>query len=435
MYRIGSHKTLSVAAIALMILFSGLCAAFVWGQGGSGRETPPSTNSTNKSTPRHTATPRRNPRPSRSPTGKSEDQPTTDEAKVDDAAANERTFWETIRSSNEAADFQAYLEKYPNGEFAALARIRLRRLEAEKAAAAATPTPSQPTPTQAVVAPTPTPEPVAPPPKPKPKPGDVMQNSLGMSFVLIPQGNFMMGSNEGSSDEKPVHEVGIRGELYLGRYEVTQAEWRAVMGTNLEQQRDKANPSWPLRGQGDNYPMYYVSWNEAQEFIRRLNERSDGFIYRLPSESEWEFACRAGTTGEYSASLDLIAWYANNSGQQIIDAADLLRKDPKNYVRRVIENGNQTHPVGQKQPNAFGLYDMNGNVWEWCEDWYHWTYGGAPTNGSAWLVGGEQQYRVLRGGSWDFNGTLVRSANRYWLTPDLRNNYFGFRVLAVMRPQ
>lgn len=256
-----------------------------------------------------------------------------------------------------------------------------------------------------------------------------------MTFVLIPTGNFMMGSDSGSSDEKPVHEVGIRGELYVGRYEVTQAEWRAVMGTTIEQQRDKANPSWPLRGEGDNYPMYYVSWNEAQEFVRRLNERNDGFIYRLPTEAEWEFACRAGTTADYYGSLDLIAWYANNSGQQNIDAAELLKKDPKNYVKRIIDNGNQAHPVGQKQPNAFGLYDMNGNVWEWCEDWYHWTYAGAPNNGSAWVSGGEQQYRVLRGGSWDFNATLVRSTNRYWLTPDLRNNYFGFRIVAVMKPQ
>ena len=149
-----------------------------------------------------------------------------------------------------------------------------------------------------------------------------------------------------------------------------------------------------------------VSWDDAIAFIARLNAQKDGYSYRLPTEAEWEYACRAGTTGDYAGDLDAMAWYDKNSG-------------------------NKTHDVGTKLPNAFGLFDMHGNVWEWCQDWYHDSYNGAPTDGSAWLSGGEQKYRVLRGGSWVNVATFLRSANRVWITPDARNNPFGFRVVAV----
>ena len=132
---------------------------------------------------------------------------------------------------------------------------------------------------------------------------------------------------------------------------------------------------------------------------------NDAYRYRLPSEAEWEYACRAGTTGDYAGTLNDMAWYAENSE-------------------------NRTHPVGQKQPNAWGLFDMHGNVWEWCEDWYHETYSGAPTDGSAWLSGGEHKYRVLRGGSWNY---YARSAIRVYFPPDWRNDAYGFRVVAVAR--
>jgi len=154
-----------------------------------------------------------------------------------------------------------------------------------------------------------------------------------------------------------------------------------------------------------------VSWNEAQDFINKLNDANDGYKYRLPSEAEWEYACRAGTTGDYYApDVDDIGWYGDNSGKK-------------------------THPVGGKQPNAFGLYDMSGNVWEWCRDWYHDNYNAAPSDGSAWLSGGEQKYRVLRGGSWVFNPTGLRSALRSFSSPDNRGSSRGFRVVAVVRTQ
>jgi formylglycine-generating enzyme required for sulfatase activity len=182
----------------------------------------------------------------------------------------------------------------------------------------------------------------------------------------------------------------------MGRTEVTQGQWQAVMGNN------------PSGFKGQDLPVEQVSWLNAQEFIRKLNQLNDGYVYRLPTEAEWEYACRAGSTGDYAGDLDSMAWYDKNSD-------------------------NQTHVVGTKQPNAFGLYDMHGNVSEWCEDYYHDRYTGAPSDGSAWLSGGEMKYRVLRGGSWYNGATNARSANRFKYGPDFRFNYVGFRVVAAVR--
>ena len=221
-------------------------------------------------------------------------------------------------------------------------------------------------------------------------------NQAGMELMWIQPGSFMMGSTSGDSDEKPVHQVTISQPFYIGRYEVTQAQWQQVMGDNPSAFKDC----------GGNCPVEYVSWDDAQNFINKLNESSDGFKYRLPTEAEWEYACRAGTTGDYAGDLSETAWYSENSG-------------------------GKPHAVGQKQLNAWGLADMHGNVWEWCQDWYHETYYGAPSDGSAWLSGGEQKYRVLRGGSWSRVATVLRSPNRSWLTPDVRGGDLGLRVVAV----
>ncbi len=223
---------------------------------------------------------------------------------------------------------------------------------------------------------------------------------VSLEMVEIPKGSFCMGSTNGNADEKPVHQVTINYSFYMGKYEVTQGQWQAVMGNA---------PSYFKGGLAEpfiNLPVEQVSWEDAQTFISKLNESNDGFRYRLPTEAEWEYACRAGTTGDYGGDLNEMAWFSENSGSR-------------------------THAVGTKQPNAWGLFDMHGNVWEWCQDWYHETYYGAPTDGSAWLSGGEQKYRVLRGGSWFLNATNLRSARRVWFTPDLRNYNLGFRVVAV----
>lgn len=224
-----------------------------------------------------------------------------------------------------------------------------------------------------------------------------VRNQIGMELVSVPAGSFMMGSENGSSDEKLVHQVTIRKGFYMGKYEVTQAQWQQVM---------KGNPSNFKNCQ--QCPIENVSWDDAQGFIRKLNAMNDGYVYRLPTEAEWEYACRAGTTGDYAGGLDAMAWYYENSG-------------------------NMTHPVGQKQPNAFGLYDMLGNVWEWCEDWYHDSYNGAPTDGSAWESGGERKQRVLRGGSWIDIATYLRSAYRFRNDPGNRTAAFVWSRFRGLR--
>jgi formylglycine-generating enzyme required for sulfatase activity len=181
----------------------------------------------------------------------------------------------------------------------------------------------------------------------------------------------------------------------IGKYEVTQEQWFAVMGTN------------PSAIKGRTLPVEQVSWDDIQQFIAKLNQKT-GQKYRLPSEAEWEYAARAGTTAEWShgndeSKLGNYAWYGRTSG------------------------GN-TQAVGQKLPNAFGLYDMHGNVWEWTQDCWHETYAGAPTDGNAWTTGCAENGRVLRGGSWDFFPAGLRSANRSGGNPVYRNGNSGFRL-------
>jgi formylglycine-generating enzyme required for sulfatase activity len=212
-------------------------------------------------------------------------------------------------------------------------------------------------------------------------------------FVQIPAGEFLMGSENGDGDEKPPHRVRISQWFEMGQYEVTQAMWQAVMGSN------------PSNFKGQDLPIENVSWDEVQGFISRLNARNDGYVYRLPTEAEWEYACRAGTTGDYAGSLDAMAWYSSNSGSR-------------------------THPVGQKQPNAWGLYDMHGNVWEWCQDWY----GGYPTGAVTDPKGAESgSGRVTRGGSWINSAANCRSALRGISSPGYRFIYLGFRLVRTAK--
>ena len=217
----------------------------------------------------------------------------------------------------------------------------------------------------------------------------------GMKFVKIPAGSFQMGSNDGYVNEKPVHHVTIKS-FQMMTTEITKAQWKTVMGNN------------PSNFQGDNLPVDNVSWNNCQEFIKKLNQLDTGKGYRLPTEAEWEYSCRAGSstkyyTGDSESDLSKVSWYSDNSG-------------------------NQTHPVGQKAPNAWGLYDMHGNVWEWCEDWYHDSYSGAPADGSA-LIWPSGQYRVLRGGFWCGILYVCRSAARGRSIHTLRSEYYGFRLV------
>jgi formylglycine-generating enzyme required for sulfatase activity len=222
-------------------------------------------------------------------------------------------------------------------------------------------------------------------------------NSIGMKFTLIPAGEFYMGSEE-YDDEKPVHKVKIKNPFYLGTYPVTQREWKAVMRRN------------PSDFKGDDLPVVGVSWDDVQGFIITLNEKEGTDKYRLPSEAEWEYACRAGTTTRYSfgdseSKLGGYAWSDENSDYK-------------------------THPVGQKKSNSWGLYDMHGNVWEWVEDEWHDDYDGAPTDGSAW--GGDGVDRVHRGGGWLYTAEFCRSALRFCRPPGYRDIDIGFRLLREL---
>jgi formylglycine-generating enzyme required for sulfatase activity len=223
--------------------------------------------------------------------------------------------------------------------------------------------------------------------------GQRWTNSIGMKFVQIPSGTFTMGSNssEGESHEKPPHTVTISRSFYVATTEVTQVQWKAVMGSN------------PSKFQGDDLPVEQVSWNDAKEFIRKLNTKEGTTRNRLPTEAEWEYACRAGTTGDRYGDMGSTAWYDPNSG-------------------------GTTHPAGQKQVNAWGLHDMLGNVYEWCEDWKD-----AYPNGNVTDPRGPSSGwgRVVRGGSWLIHANRARCDFRDFFTPEERRDDVGFRVVAA----
>jgi len=228
-----------------------------------------------------------------------------------------------------------------------------------------------------------------------------INNSIGMEFVLMPAGEFDMGSPSSEAgrydNEGPVHHVKIGNAFYMGKYEVTQKQWRDVMGSN------------PSYFKGDNLPVEQVSWNDVQTFIIKLSEKEGTDRYRLPTESEWEYAARANTTTKYSfGDDDLKLW---------------------GYAWYNVNSDGKTHEVGQKKPNPWGLYDMHGNVWEWVQDNWHGDYNGAPTNGSSWESG---SIRVGRGGSWYGYARDCRSAYRFPDDPGDRDDYLGFRLLRIL---
>jgi formylglycine-generating enzyme len=221
----------------------------------------------------------------------------------------------------------------------------------------------------------------------------------GIEMVFVKGGTFTMGctAEQGNygDDEKPAHQVTV-SDFYMGKFEVTQKQWREIMGTN---------PSYFKNC--DDCPVEQVSWNNIQEFIKKLNQKT-GKKYRLPTEAEWEFAARGGVethgraSKKYAGSnnIDDVAWYSENSNSK-------------------------THPVGQKQPNELGLYDMSGNVWEWCSDWYGSYSSGSQTNPQGPSSGFDC---VIRGGSWDCYPQPCRVANRNYYSPDDRNLNIGFRL-------
>jgi formylglycine-generating enzyme required for sulfatase activity len=216
-------------------------------------------------------------------------------------------------------------------------------------------------------------------------------------FVLISPGTFQMGSTNGQADEQPVHKVTLTRGFWMQKTLVTQAQWQAVMGSNPS--KHIACPTCPVEN---------VSYDQVQHFITELNYRSPEKKYRLPTEAEWEYAARAGTAGDYGTAGTVTSggWIAANGG-------------------------GLTHPVGALRPNAWGLYDMEGNVWEWVNDWYGPYLSGTitdPTGPASSDCGEGQTCRVLRGGSADSPASFARSASRFVSLPATQFDYFGFRL-------
>ena len=272
-------------------------------------------------------------------------------------------------------------------------------------------------------------------------------NGITLEMVAIPGGTFTMGSpaNEKDSfdDERPQHQVTVP-PFFLGKYPITQAQWKAVASrTDLKVEKDldpdpsyfKDPPKPPLkRGASDSppfeggarggsptrwdRPVEQVNWYDAIEFCARLSKLT-GREYRLPSEAEWEYACRAGTTTPFYFGETITGELANYS------SSETYADEPKGEYRE------ETTPVGQFSPNAFGLYDMHGNVWEWCADTWHDNYDGAPRDGSVWIENGNHNRSPLRGGSWFNKPNHCRSADRNFY--NRRDNYYfdyGFRVVC-----
>lgn len=253
-------------------------------------------------------------------------------------------------------------------------------------------------------------------------------------MVYIPSGEFFMGSTEADwqrayeeakskmpdvnkelfSSESPQHKVIISKGFYIGKYEVTQEQWRAVMGKGWEVNHRNC----------DNCPVEQVSLGDVDKFCQKLSQMT-GNKYRLPTEAEWEYAARAGTTGDYAGDLEAMAWYYDNSGDQ--------RLNGKWSKESLDKNNNQTHPVGQKQPNAWGLYDMHGNVWEWCADWYKPYEQETTVDQQIASINRHDKRWVSRGGGWALPGIYCRSAARQPSTRGLtgRSRSIGFRLVMI----
>jgi formylglycine-generating enzyme required for sulfatase activity len=236
-----------------------------------------------------------------------------------------------------------------------------------------------------------------------------LSDGITLEMAKIPGGTFMMGSpeGEGKDNEKPQHEVNIQ-PFFMGKFPITQAQWKAVVSFPKAKIDLKPDP-YPSGFKGANYPVENIYWSMGVEFCDRLSKRTKR-KYRLPSETEWEYGCRAGTTTPFHFG-------------------ETITKDLANYDGNAYGDGGITEVGSFGVANNFGLYDMHGNTYEWCQDMYYCNYKDAPINGSAWINENDKQARVLRGGSWGDDAELCRSASRDGNTTDLWYYSNGFRVV------
>ena len=310
-------------------------------------------------------------------------------------------FWQSIRDSDDSTMFEAYLEQHPTGAFAPLAKAKIAALK-RKQVAVARPLTTKPKPAAKKA--------VGVYPKSY-KPGKTFRDCPDCpEMVVIPPGSFRMGdlSGDGDSDEKPVHEVRIGYSFAVGKYEVTQDEWVAVMGSN------------PSRYKGGRNPVEQVSWSDAKAFVGKLSAKT-GKGYRLLSESEWEYMARAGTSSAFYTGSTISPSQANFDGNSTYNGSS-----KGEYRKRTVA-------VGSFGANKFGVHDVHGNVLEWVEDCSHNNYSGAPNDGGAWTTGGNCSVRVLRGGSWYNFPQWIRSADRYRFHSSRRYSYIGLRIARTLK--
>ncbi|CAG9174825.1 Hercynine oxygenase [Cupriavidus laharis] len=346
----------------------------------------------------------------------------------------ELTFWESIKNSNYAGDYEAYLKQYPNGRFAALARARIERLSAASAPAAKSPPPERAKPAQPPAAATPPAKPAPAPPAqqrsappataaaPSSRPGTTVSGPVSVGgerkpvevkgeihdcpacpvLVSLPAGSFTMGSNASDPAEKPPHHVTISQPFAIGRYEVTVEQWNACVDTGgCDRIATVANSAKTA-------PIRDVSWDDAQQYVGWLS-KTTGKTYRLPTEAEWEYAARGGTASAF--------WWG-----------DQMRKGTAN-CKDCGDPWSQDAPanVGSFAANPFGLYDVNGSVWEWVSDCWHSSYKNAPTDGRSWDEA-SCGARVIRGGSWREGTSYMVSSTRFKYSASVRQSQNGFRV-------
>ncbi|MEK6299545.1 MAG: SUMF1/EgtB/PvdO family nonheme iron enzyme [Acidobacteriota bacterium] len=393
------------------------------------------------------------------------ERPVTPRVSAFDPAAVELEFWNSTKNSPDVDDFKEYLAKYPNGTFAGLARNKIRTLEAAAKSSAVQPkNEAKPTATEAKPVSSGGPSAAGAGPgglplrsfefdvvtvnssgsitnrrKGQSRYCDEQVNGIDLALVEIPGGTFLMGNTESEADrvkkelerygfkpkdalkysrwEVPQHTVSVP-TFYMAKYEVTQAQWRAV--THLPRvNRDLVSD--PSKFKGDNLPVEQVSWEDATEFCARLS-RASGRIYRLPTEAEWEYACRGGMTTTF--------YFGDTATPELVNYNGGF---PYGSAAKGTNRQTTTPAGGVGYPNAFGLYDMHGNVWEWCMDYWHESYSGAPTDGRSWESGGDASLRVLRGGSWYCIAGGCRSSLRLRPASGLRDDYVGFRVVVGAR--
>lgn len=342
----------------------------------------------------------------------------------------EITFWDSIKDSRDAGDYEAYLKTYPNGRFAPLAKARIAslRTSASGASSASGPTSAAPAHTPAAppasptAAPAPAPAPIPVPPTqraqpaPPPQPAPATPSTAGHeikdcvacpALIEVTPGSFTMGNNKNDPSEKPAHVVTIAHAFALGKYPVTIAQWNACVAAGACQRLTD------ITDHDQNTPAHNLSWDDAQQYVKWLTKAS-GKAYRLPTEAEWEYAARGGTATRY--------WWGDQMSQGKANCKDCgqpWRADGPNAV-------------GSFAANPLGFYDMGGGVWEWVGDCWHSSYKNAPVDGRAW----NQPYceaRVIRGGSWLDGHDYMLSSTRFKYDQSVRYTANGFRVAREMK--